>query len=527
MIKGAWIMFKNVFFKLIVISLFIVAIASAYYYLINTGYFPGIEYIMYQENMWKADLLGTDYPYTTKNFIYYTAFISYKIFGYSIRSVRMQAVIARSVIVFISCLIVLYDSHNKKIQYSILPLFLFLIVLVNPGNSEFGINSFNAYDSHPDSVFLAVLCIWILGLNIHKKIKYVIVVLLIICGVVTADLLFFLCFVTPFIIDSIIKLYHYSKKYFCYFVFGICVILVLGRVATCLSGTISRFYQMPIEYNIEYGSWQDGTELYGEAGFVNVDLLFDNLELTIKGFLGLFNADFSENRIVSVYNLCIVFRIFVVIYILVKSIKTIISYLKEYNSENQIKFIISLGIILNFIFVMLYSNTDDRAESAALRYLLVSYYYGIYMICFSAVDIIIENGEELVKKCIFYFLICLICLDFYVPKIKLYKQSSWYESYANMRNFLLENDLGYGATDYWTAPLITAQTSGEVFVSASNIDGCKFNYIIDKEDETGWRIGNVEETYGEADEIYDFQVYKIYYYKEPFCLNKDFTWNLE
>jgi hypothetical protein len=280
---------KNRSVEWLVLILFIFA-AGIYYYGLHRSFWPDPESIYMTLRFFYRDKFGYQYAYG--GITDFFAFISYKLFGAGYRGARVYYSFVYMFILGFTTLLAIWNSKENKINWHLLPMLAFVVVLLNPGDSEFCGYHTDAYhvypyDMHTESILMILITTFIvdciLYAKINNKIKVLLIVaLLAVIALNRSDLMFLMGFVAPVVCILVAELFKRNRETFIESILVLFALIVLLRVVGIFYEPIAQYFESE-KLSTPYG------KIYGNAGFVEYDDLWANISVTLTEIMALFN----------------------------------------------------------------------------------------------------------------------------------------------------------------------------------------------------------------------------------------------
>jgi|GEM_PF-3526542 len=523
---------------MIIISILVLValtgIAALYNYLLHTNFWPDPEAVLWQENFFLKDYTGQEIA-APKNISDFIAHMAYYILGFSVRSLRVQFVAEYALEFFFTAIVCLYSFKSGRIRYYIIPMFLLLATIINPGSSvycgfhETGYHVY-PYDMHPETTIWATFGLFMLYLYENfkntkaRKVIMAVIAVMAVIGYKFCDMLFVIAFTAPIALYIIIYLWHKDKKIILKAVGVIFAALVLIRLVGFVYSPVGELFE---KQSLGYGSWNSGN-VYGDAGWGDLTTIIQNFEVTIIELMALFNVDMIKDSMLSLRNVMYLVRIIIIIAMLVIAVKQIVAFIRKKNVE-LIDFVMSAGLVLNILFI---TCSHYGGMVKCIRYMPVNLFFGTAIICRE----LYRNSEDKVlriklpdsKKVIAGF--CLACVIINMEPA--WTRDSYIAPYETQMELVMEciqdNNLGNGVAAYWVAPALTSGMQGENIVLAMNLVTIKdevelankydieLHYIVQNEDNDYYRVTVENQSFlDNADEVYEVGEFTIYYYNDP------------
>ena len=454
-------------FSLLTICIIVIS-GMLYYYCLHRSFWPDAEYMMRMYGLHLANYAGNSFTFP-KMISGGVDYLVYLVNGYSIKSVRIEAMIIYGIVLFMAAVIALYNTNKKNINYSIIPLFVFLFIIINPGSTLYcGMHTDNfimyPYDMHPDSTILAVLGLLLVfgHLNTKGKVSKLLLILAIILAVVGfkfSDMLFFVTFSCPLFFYFLLYSYHkyfkenYSRiqKKKIVFVLLICfsMLLMILKVAQWITGQDNGIYVNR-----------------ADSGFADTTVLYENIFIVFTEILAVYNVELTGNSVLNIYNFVLLLRMALIFYVFKIVLTVAVTKIKDINNAKYdlLDFIISFGMLFNILFLIcLHYGSSVRC----IRYLIITFFYGAIILCIH-IGKKVERANNNVEAKIFALYISIMVVvnmeSFW--KVDEYR-ADYEEPMIEMAKFIEENNLGAGGAGYWNADVLTAMAGGNNIV----IDG--------------------------------------------------------
>ncbi len=454
-------------FSLLTICIIVIS-GMLYYYCLHRSFWPDAEYMMRMYGLHLANYAGKSFT-IPKMISWGVDYLVYLINGYSIKSVRIEAMIIYGIVLFMAAVIALYNTNKKHINYSIIPLFVFLFIIINPGSTLYcGMHTDNfimyPYDMHPDSTILSVLGLFLVFgyLNTKGGISKLFIFLAIILSLVGfkfSDMLFFITFSCPLYLYFFLYVYnnYFKEKYTMVQKKKIIIAVLLGCSVVLL---ILKIYGWATGHN--NGTFANRAD----SGFADTTTIYQNVFIVFTEILAVYNVELTGNSVLSIYNLVMLLRITLLIYMFTIVITIAVTKIRDINFDkyNLLDFIVSFGMIFNILFLIcIHYGSSVRC----IRYLIITFFYGAILLC-------IYFGKKVEKDCnsaeirviaLFFSIMVVVNMETFWKEDE-YK-ADYEEPMIEMAKFIEENNLGAGGAGYWNADVLTAMAGGNNIV----IDG--------------------------------------------------------
>lgn len=530
-------------FNLVLLCFFILC-AGIYNYGLHRSFWPDYEYIIpiyyrflkeyFSLNM---ELSGIyDIP----------AYIPYRLFGCSLKAVRVYAATVYQLIMLFSTIAAVYSFKRKNYEWYKLGIFAFIAVILHPGSSPFcGHYStyFHQYpyDMHAAPVVFAALSVMLLCIHQgmaerkHKNILKAIILIVIILGYKKSDFLYVVGFVGPLICVGLIYLWREKKKLFFALIFGIMAALALLHV---ISFAVPLLEPLFVHSSTDYGVGISGRMVYGNNGFADLTELGSYISITAVELLALFNIDIIGKSMLSIGTLIAGFRLLLVIFMFVCCFKIVIDAVRKeeaYESLDPVNVVLALGILFNFLSVMFSSNA---AHASCIRYMTLILFYGAVLLARQSDNIIVKLHGGIDNKSKMYFFM-FFSFAIIANMTTFWKADDYVADYEpaieNVSAFIAENNLGNGIGGHAFASTLTIIGEGKYAVVDGVVSGeglrpgigtnserpIVYNYVViwPESGERAYNYVDEEGVYqylGEPDEVYEIDGFMIYYYAEGF-----------
>lgn len=463
-------------------------------------------------------------------------------FGLSYRSLRISQTIMYFLIVSAALQLSLKRASDWKRWY-LIPLFTFLMVVLHKGGSyNFGQlwESVHQYplDNHTLPTLFALWSLVCLDQYCactneggRTKKKYAWLLLLILCvltGILNTDLLFCVVYVLP----AVVLVLHVFRnrigmekgfRYLQYGIFGIMFFFSLLRVIYYITPYLGRLFT---EQSAGYGDWDNF--LYGTPNYCRITELDSQILKFLAYLSGLFNMDFSEHVVLSVFSIQYCIRMGLLILI----IYIITDTLKEFWKRDECADYVSLFCSFGILFLAL-ANIVTSYNSP--RYIVTILPYAVILLCRNADKVLerIHRNTRQFKGYVFAFFVLCIFIFASSPGDLKKQPDFWDEEYERLVVLIEENNLGNGVGSLWLAPVLSAVSEGRCMVQSvddnwsrkepklsllrelKNIE-CDYHYVIRGE---GWLYDIISEAelvqqLGKPDRIYQTEAFTLYWYKE-------------
>jgi len=526
------------------LCIFIMLIGGLYYYYLLSLYYPSNEQIAAILTHYYHDKLTWN-SVPLNNLFQIVSFLSYKIGGASVFSVRLFFATMQSfVFLFASILLICkYTSFDDLLISA--PIFAFMALLLHPlgGVAGFGIvspmivNLF--YNDHQAPVVIAMLSFVIFELYERckdKKKKILILLLLFIVslhGILKTDLCYSLIFLAPLIMILFIRLLR--RKQYIPSIIAIASIFVSLIVLTRRLPSVAGSFFWSIDSVTSYSG-----PFYGSTSWMSSSELIDHMIKYMKNLLIFSNSDFSGYPLIDGYSFIFVIRVLLVILGLCLSVYVVYSSIKGITQEHAISLtdeLIAWSIILQS---MIYILTAFAGITDQFRYIWDIVILIPLLLCRTIPKFIKFINQRFDAKS---YKTILLSIAFLFISLNISYVGAGTEKYSedfedelnNVCSFISEREAGneyheaIGIGPYWFLGRLVIET-GEVFVNNSDNDETynpKYNksirYIIsnvDKSDHPAGmlRIGRVDdhdirERFGDPIDVYEQEHINVYIYQ--------------
>ena len=472
------------------------------------------------------------------------AYIPYKLFGCSLKALRVYAATIYQLIILFCAIAAIYSFERKKFEWYKLGIFAFIAVILHPGSSPFcGHYSTNfhryPYDMHTAPIIAATFSVMLLCLHQgmtkrkYKNILKVIILAVIVLGYKMSDFLYIIGFVGPLVCVGLIYLWREKRKLFFALAFGVIAVLALLHVISFVVPSLELLFDyIPID---GYGAWVDGSTVYGNNGFADLREIWSYISNTTVELLALFNIDIFGKSMLSIGTLIAGFRLILVIFMFVCCFKIVIDAIRkkdEYQSLDPINIVLALGIIFNFFVVML---SDYGDEPRCIRYMTLILFYGAIFFARQSESIIVKMHGEIDNRSKMYFFL-FFSFAIITNMTTFWKEDDYVADYepaiSNVNYYIKTNNLGNGIGGRGIASTLTVVGDGDYAVVDSYVtnEGFQLNigefdkvpetfyYIIDwpRYDGGFFDAETIYQYLGEPDAVYEVDGFIIYYYREGF-----------
>lgn len=534
--KCAKIMRSRIF-NIALLCLFVLC-AGIYNYGLHRSFWPDHEYAIAVYGRFLNEFYGHNMDLTG---IYYNvAYIPYKLFGCSLKAVRVFAVLMYQIIIFFSTIVAIYSYKRRRFEWYKLGIFAFIAVLLHPGSSLFCGSYYTnlhqyPYDMHTSAVAYATLSIMLLCIHQgiterkYKNIMKVIILIVIVMGYKRSDFLYIIGFVGPLICVGLMYLWREKRKLFFVVSFGVIAALALLHVISFAVPALSSLF----EHHSLYTGYEAG-EVYGNIGFADLGEIFNYIANTTTELLALFNIDISAKSMLSISTLLAGLRLILVIFIITGSFRIVANAIRKANydqSLDSINIVLALGILFN-LFIVMFSRYGTGGY--CIRYMTLILFYGAILLARQSENIIVKLYGEINDRSKLYFFL-FFSLAIVANMTTFWKMDDYVADYEtaikNVSDYIIENNLGNGIGTPDCASLLTLAGEGSYAVVNCIMAGediqyqfreldevvTTFHYVVDwTEGGSGFNEGVVYRYFGAPDEIIERAGFVIYYYREGF-----------
>lgn len=524
-------------FNITLLCLFVLC-AGIYNYGLHRSFWFDYEYSFPIYRRFLAELYGLNINFS--GFYDVTAYVPYHLFGCSLKALRVYASAIYQLIIFFCTIAAIYSFERKQFEWYKLGIFAFIAVILHPGSSPY-CGDYSTlfhqypYDMHSAPVVFATLSIMLLCIHqgiTERKYKYVLKALIFIVmavGYKKVDFLYIIGFIGPLMCVGLIYIWKEHRELFIALVFGVMALLAILHVISFAVPSLASMFAYP---SIGYGTWEDGSTIYGNNGFADLREIWGYISTTTTEFLALFNIDISGKSMLSIGTLLAGFRLILVIFMLVCCFKNVINAIKKddgYKSLDPVNIVLALGILFN-LFLVMFSDYGNGAR--CIRHMTLTLFYGAIFLSRQSENIIgwLYGKVDNRRKLYFFLFFSLAIIVNMQPFWKVDDYVADYEpAFLNVSRFITENNLGNGIGGHGYASTLTLLGEGDyAVVDAYFTDdgiaydvGCNvpgtYYYIVDWQDR--WRHFDAEEVYqrfGEPTAVYEIDGFVLYYYLEGF-----------
>lgn len=540
-------------------------LAGIYYYLVHRGHWPDHEQMISIYGFHIRELLGISGVGVKKSFSSLTGFVAYILFGATMKGVLFEASIRYFLIILPISFMTLYDFEKKNINWSIIPLVTFLLVIVNMRPSEYNGHYYLwyhqcFYDQHTEAVFWAVWAVFTIELmaqtkNIIKKYAYKICLgFIILFGLLSRDFIFCVVFIGPVGIFLLVTLWKKNRQWFWRLVVAVLFLLVVARAlkpfSTVLQIMFPSYSYAGSNSSSHYGYTGNVSVLpiYGNVGFINIGDIWRQVTNVVTEILSLYNVEYVNQPALAFTSVVIVIRVGLVFYMLLMSSRQIILFLRtdgERMKEIDYTLVISsLAVVLNILAVVM---TTWGSGYNCGRYLTTVFFLGTLILgknIKKRIEYMIPN--DLKRSHYFVFAVFSLSVLLDLPLFwRVYDYGQPYKQWQrDAARVIMENDLGNGLSGSCCHTTMTILLDGKytiypVYEENGEIKGypmyeengeittwnemnIPINYVItgtNAPEGYSWYNSFTEEaiynSFGKPDRIYDTGVFVIYYYDEP------------
>lgn len=245
----------------------------------------------------------------------------------------------------------------------------------------------------------------------------------------------------------------------------------------------------------------------------------------------MFNADFTNQKLISLNSLWYAIRICIIIFVFYIIIHNLILFLKR-KDVDIISSMLSIGMLLMCIAIVF---TDIMADKYAARYIG---YFPVY----SAILIIRYFKYKGFYKAHFfdsrlfrYVGVSAFCFILILSSLTPINLSIQTDAQTRLSEYLIDKNLNYGYAKFWNASHVTIASNNAVKVRAIIFDGqenmaqfhwfCKdewyypeyANFVVIENTESpddgfGIRTDTVKKCFGAPQQVLNFENYSIYVY---------------
>ncbi len=549
----------------IAIVLIYAILAGVYYYLVHRGHWPDHEQMASIYDFHIRELLGINGIGIKKSFSSLTGFLAYTLFGTTMKGVLFEASIRYFLIILPISFMMLYDFEKKKINWSIIPLVTFLLVIVNMRPSEYNGHYYLwyhqcFYDQHTGAVFWTVWAVFAIELMMQAKNKikkYVYKICLgfiILFGLLSRDLIFCVVFIGPAGIFLLVTLWKKDRQWFWRLAIAVLFLLVVARAlkpfSTVLQIMFPSYSYAGSNSSSHYGYTGNAPVLpiYGNVGFINIEDIWRQVTNVVTEILSLYNVEYVNQPILAFTSVVIVIRAGLVFYMLLLSVRQIILFLRadgERMKETDYTLVISsLAVVINILAVVM---TMWGSGYNCGRYLTTVFFLGTLILVKNIkkrIEYMVPNDPKISH--FFVFVAFSLCVLLDMPLFwRVYDYGQPYKQWQrDAARVIMENDLGNGLSGSCCCTTMTIlmggkytvypvyEENGEIMgypvyeengkITTWNEINTPINYVItgtNAPEGYSWYNPFTEEeicnSFGEPDRIYDTGVFVIYYYDEP------------
>lgn len=397
-------------FNIAILCLFVFC-AGIYNYGLHRSFWPDHEYSYPVYRQFLKEYYGLNIDLSG---IYdFPAYIPYKLFGCSLKAVRVYASAIYQLIIFFCATASIYSFRRKQFEWYKLGIFAFVAVILHPGSSPFCghyMSSFHQYpyDMHVAPVMFATLSVMLLciyqgggGRAKYKSILKVVIFIVMVMGCKYSDFLYIVGFAGPLICAGLIYMWKKKRKLFYALILGIMAVLAfLHAMSFVVPSLASLFVQSSMS---GYGAWTDGSTVYGNTSFADLRVMWKYISNTTVELLALFNIDVTGKSMLSIGTLLAGFRLILVVFMFVCCFKSVINVIrKEYTDTllDPVDIVLSLGIIFNF-FIVMFSTYGESGH--CIRYMPLILFYGSVILARQSENIVVKLHGEIDERSKIYF----------------------------------------------------------------------------------------------------------------------------
>lgn len=508
----------------------LILLAAVYYYGLHLSFWPDAEYCVGFAKYHLADKFGVAWgKVAIKDFFLY---VPYKLFGMSYTGIRVYASLVYFTIMLFTSVLALYSFSTRDIKWYIIPLFIFVSVILNPGSTVLcghhrNIYHLYPYDMHSYAIIFSVAELFLVSLYLQtaslkaKKGIALLIALVSIIALKESDILFVIGFLAPLACVVLGILWKEHRRILLYGILGLLSMLVLLRFLSIFIEPLQGLFAIR---DLSYGNWTEGG-IYGVTGFADCENIWNNISNTITAVLALFNVELSGKAIFSVYSVICFIRIGLVIVVYVLSFYYIgLSVCKKDYNYDIVSLLCAYGILLNTVAVMF---SEYGMWLRCIRWLVLLIFYGAIIICRNAdILFLLDHDKRYVKNIVFVgFILCIL-----INAVPFWKEDSYKAEYEDaikgVAQCIEENALGDGIGGHWNANNLTMLMNGKYTVFMTDMDESGLNihytipdlklyYIVDgPEDFDNFDMEKIVSINGKPDHVYEIDSFLIYYYKE-------------
>lgn len=483
-LKKALIVIINLL-VLLIISL----ILSLYFYRIVITIFPGEEALSTLAEFFKRSF-GDNNSGEAETLVWSLArYVGYKLGGLSLSAYSTMLSCCYFFILFFSGFLCFSNDCSHKIKWNwwLVPLFIYLLVLINPNLDNF--NYVYPFNFHLPSIIYALITVvfvrkWLNNPHILRYFVYIIVCI-VSSILLNVDLIYHVLTTIPLVFILIIKTLHDKIKSSQLIIVSLFFLFLLSilKYISLIFGFFSYWYS---DEPIRYGDWLTNENImYGEANFGDVYTIIDRIQNYAKGVLALFNADISNKPILRINTLFYFFRIFIVLVIVFKVLHTLYKFLRM-EEDNLYSVYLASGFVMLSLFFILFESGNIVIN---YRYITAILPWGtIYLCCLIKRERnkIIEKyiDSSLLKRSfntIIIILFSILCIfDFHIfDSENQYTETD--KEYIEVSDYLTDQNLTYGLAPYWLSFPLTIANSGNNILFSSTVNendtGLKSSYF--------------------------------------------------
>lgn len=535
--------------KIAIISLdvLIAAVASMitgwYYYWIQKG-FPAYGDDL--SNVVRYNLMYTQgRNFFPVNFVWdAVSWITYGIKGLSEDTVRLQAAIMYSLVIFSSIILVLILKKRKRNvleKWSFLPFFMYLTCLIPNGISKyFGFYISDAvvvypFNAHMSAILFAILTFILIALVEKvqsKKIKYVLIcsiVLFAIYSMLFTDSIYLILCVGPIlviVIKELLTIERFGKMFpyiFCVGLFGVLLIRIMSNYIPALSF-------LNDEVQNQYGG-----VVYGISNWGAGDTWLNRVTVCVIGILGVFNCQFFDKAILNIDSFSYIIRVLIICLYVWVCRRKLKRWCRRENKENRIV----IALILGCIFLCLAFVLADFGEMIVnIRYLPAILPLAAIVMSVELERVSVKLRKKAGVKIDVSIIIAfaLLTLIYVEPVYTNEVDNSYDAELDNIAEFIIENELGDGIAPYWAAYNLSVKLNNQNYVDPVDYNGylfemsasapnnerqaMEYNYILvanyaeEYKYRNGFLVSDIDELFGSHYVKHSFGEFDLYYFED-------------
>ena len=524
-------------FNIALLCLFVLC-AGIYNYGLHRSFWPDHEYTVPIYRRFLKEFYGHNMDFS--GFFNKVAYIPYRLFGCTIKALRVYAALVYQIIILFSTIAAIYSFERRRFEWYKLGIFAFIAVLLHPGSSLLCGSYYTnlhqyPYDMHVSVAVCATLSIMLMCIHQgiterkYKNIMKVIILIVIAMGYNQGDFLYIIGFVGPLICVGLMYLWREKRKLFFILPFGAIAALAFLHVLSFAMPALSSLF----EHHSLYTGYEAG-EVVGNIGFADLGEIFNYISNTTAELLALFNIDISGKSMLAISTLFAGLRLILVIFIITGSFRIVVNAIRKANynqSLDSINIVLALGILFN-LFIVMFSRYGTGGY--CIRYMTLILFYGAILLARQSENIIVKLYGEINDRSKLYFFL-FFSLAIVANMTTFWKMDDYVADYEtaikNVSDYIIENNLGNGIGTPDCASLLTLAGEGTYAVVNCivanegiqyHIDGfdgvaTTFNYVVDwTEGVSGFDEEVVYRYFGAPDEIIERAGFVIYYYREGF-----------